>query len=71
MQPKIPIQLPRKEARMKVEERDTEAGIPLLEESPASKEEGASLASAVFNIATTMIGAGIMSIPATFKAYTD
>lgn len=50
-----------------MEERDTEAGIPLLQESPASKEEGASLASAVFNIATTMIGAGIMSIPATFK----
>lgn len=52
-----------------MEERDTEAGIPLLQKSPASKEEGASLASAVFNIATTMIGAGIMSIPATFKVF--
>ena len=50
-----------------MEDGDTEAGIPFLQESPPCKGEGASLASAVFNIATTMIGAGIMSIPATFK----
>ena len=56
---------------MEKEERDTELGIPLLQEiqSPIdiNGEKGASLASAVFNISTTMIGAGIMSIPATFK----
>lgn len=53
---------------MEERERDYEAGIPLLQDSPAAcKGQGASLASAVFNISTTMIGAGIMSIPATFK----
>ncbi|KMT18863.1 hypothetical protein BVRB_2g029670 [Beta vulgaris subsp. vulgaris] len=53
------------------EERDTESGIPLLQDiqSPVdvAPKKGATLASAVFNISTTMIGAGIMSIPATFK----
>uniref|UniRef100_A0A803M424 Amino acid transporter transmembrane domain-containing protein n=1 Tax=Chenopodium quinoa TaxID=63459 RepID=A0A803M424_CHEQI len=54
------------------EERETESRIeiPLLEkldDEEESGEKGASLASAVFNISTTMIGAGIMSIPATFK----
>ncbi|KAL2896968.1 Amino acid transporter AVT6C [Bienertia sinuspersici] len=53
------------------EDIDTEAGIPLLQEIEPpvnfSTKNGASLASAVFNISTTMIGAGIMSIPATFK----
>lgn len=44
--------------------------MPLLGEiqSPADPRlKGASLCSAVFNISTSMIGAGIMSIPATFK----
>ncbi|XP_057537905.1 amino acid transporter AVT6C-like isoform X1 [Amaranthus tricolor] len=56
---------------MDKEERDTEVVIPLLQgiKSPldATERKGASLASAIFNISTTMIGAGIMSIPATFK----
>lgn len=56
------------------EERDSEAGgglgLPLLEDahnSSSSFKKGATLSSAIFNISTTMIGAGIMSIPATFK----
>ncbi|KAH9604603.1 hypothetical protein KSS87_013378 [Heliosperma pusillum] len=55
---------------MKEDEIDSERGrIPLLEEEngSSSTKKGASLSSAVFNISTTMIGAGIMSIPATFK----
>ncbi|GAB4832019.1 hypothetical protein Ancab_006036 [Ancistrocladus abbreviatus] len=55
---------------MKMGQRDQELLNPLLPEirspvDPSSK--GASLSSAVFNISTSMIGAGIMSIPATFK----
>jgi len=54
-----------------VEKIDSEAGgVPLLLDvhSPLdSSFKGASLSSAIFNISTTMIGAGIMSIPATFK----
>lgn len=51
---------------------DSEAGgVPLLQDhvhSPLDPSfKGASLSSAIFNISTTMIGAGIMSIPATFK----
>ncbi|KAL9226791.1 hypothetical protein vseg_002562 [Gypsophila vaccaria] len=63
------------------DEVDTEAGLLLTAATPLlcysdsdaassekkGEEEGASLSSAVFNISTTMIGAGIMSIPATFK----
>ncbi|GMH30527.1 hypothetical protein Nepgr_032370 [Nepenthes gracilis] len=55
---------------MKWGKRDEEAVSPLLPEiqSPVDPgPKGASLSSAVFNISTTMIGAGIMSIPATFK----
>ncbi|KAK9683655.1 hypothetical protein RND81_10G156700 [Saponaria officinalis] len=55
---------------MKMEEIDPEGGrIPLLSviDDDGSSKKGASLSSAVFNISTTMIGAGIMSIPATFK----
>ncbi|PON79076.1 Amino acid transporter, transmembrane domain containing protein [Parasponia andersonii] len=44
---------------------------PLLEDQNKSLEDqrsgGASFSGAVFNISTTMIGAGIMSIPATIK----
>lgn len=35
--------------------------------SSSSSDGGASFSGAVFNISTTMIGAGIMSIPATIK----
>ncbi|GMH30528.1 hypothetical protein Nepgr_032371 [Nepenthes gracilis] len=55
---------------MKSGKRDEEAASPLLPaiQSPVDPSpKGASLSSAVFNISTTMIGAGIMSIPATFK----
>lgn len=38
-----------------------------LEGQNSSSEKGASFSGAVFNISTTMIGAGIMSIPATIK----
>ncbi|KAF4369188.1 amino acid transporter AVT6C [Cannabis sativa] len=40
---------------------------PLLEDQNPISEGGASFSGAVFNISTTMIGAGIMSIPATIK----
>ncbi|XP_021824814.1 amino acid transporter AVT6D-like isoform X2 [Prunus avium] len=36
-------------------------------QNSSSSEKGASFSGAVFNISTTMIGAGIMSIPATIK----
>lgn len=54
--------------------QEEEGGVaaPLLQESRSSMEGqnsklGASFCGAVFNISTTMIGAGIMSIPATIK----
>ncbi|KAJ4836731.1 Amino acid transporter avt6c [Turnera subulata] len=42
---------------------------PLLPDNHKTeeKEKGASLSGAVFNVSTSIIGAGIMSIPATFK----
>ncbi|KAL8154307.1 hypothetical protein V2J09_012067 [Rumex salicifolius] len=51
-------------------EENVEVIVPLLPEIQSiadPKPKGASLSSAVFNISTSMIGAGIMSIPATFK----
>ncbi|XP_028782288.1 amino acid transporter AVT6C [Neltuma alba] len=56
---------------MKVEPDNTGDNVPLLvdtETSPAdANSQDASIPGAVFNISTTMIGAGIMSIPATMK----
>lgn len=44
--------------------RVTGAHVPLLDSTP---EKRASIPGAVFNVSTSIIGAGIMSIPATFK----
>ncbi|GAV62463.1 Aa_trans domain-containing protein [Cephalotus follicularis] len=55
----------------KLNRNDAEMLAPLLHESKLLGNEptkdGASISSAVFNISTSMIGAGIMSIPATIK----
>ncbi|XP_071722868.1 amino acid transporter AVT6C-like [Rutidosis leptorrhynchoides] len=45
----------------------TGAHIPLLPEKKSEKPKPASLSGAVFNVSTSIIGAGIMSIPATIK----
>ncbi|KAL8520325.1 hypothetical protein ACS0TY_011030 [Phlomoides rotata] len=58
---------------MKVENRESGAHAPLLpaveriNDGVRTDEEGASISGAIFNITTGMVGAGIMSIPATFK----
>ncbi|XP_058184649.1 amino acid transporter AVT6B-like [Rhododendron vialii] len=56
---------------MKPENPDAESAAPLLPElrSPETQcpSGGALVSGAVFNVSTSMIGAGIMSIPATFK----
>lgn len=56
---------------MKPENPDAQSAAPLLPElrSPETQcpSGGASVSGAVFNVSTSMIGAGIMSIPATFK----
>ncbi|XP_058182981.1 amino acid transporter AVT6C-like isoform X2 [Rhododendron vialii] len=56
---------------MKSENPDAQSAAPLLPEllSPETQcpRGGASVSGAVFNVSTSMIGAGIMSIPATFK----
>ncbi|CAA0808006.1 Transmembrane amino acid transporter family protein [Striga hermonthica] len=54
---------------MKREKQDSGVVAPLLPEfhSAVDKQSGASISGAVFNISTGMVGAGIMSIPATFK----
>ncbi|KAI8540180.1 hypothetical protein RHMOL_Rhmol09G0241900 [Rhododendron molle] len=56
---------------MKPENPDAQSAAPLLPEirSPETQcpRGGASVSGAVFNVSTGMIGAGIMSIPATFK----
>ncbi|KAL0303935.1 UNVERIFIED_CONTAM: Amino acid transporter AVT6C [Sesamum radiatum] len=56
---------------MKLENQDRGAHAPLLPEVRPSDDkrqyEGASISGAIFNISTGMVGAGIMSIPATFK----
>lgn len=53
------------------QERDGGASVPLLPEVVQSDgvgiSQGASISSAIFNVSTSMVGAGIMSIPATFK----
>ncbi|KAL1336733.1 hypothetical protein HN51_031132 [Arachis hypogaea] len=41
--------------------------VPLLPESTGSSTQPASVSGAVFNVATTIVGAGIMSIPAILK----
>jgi hypothetical protein len=45
----------------------TGANIPLLSGSKVSSEPAATVSGAVFNVATSIIGAGIMSLPATLK----
>lgn len=56
---------------MKVDSDIPGASVPLLPDIEKSPEEpnsqDGSVLGAVFNISTTMIGAGIMSIPATMK----
>ncbi|XP_050209229.1 amino acid transporter AVT6C-like isoform X2 [Mercurialis annua] len=55
---------------MRNTKNDTGELVPLLSDIESSKnvkENGASFFGAVLNISTTMIGAGIMSIPATIK----
>ncbi|KAK2431059.1 Amino acid transporter avt6c [Trifolium repens] len=45
----------------------TGANLPLLPGSKVSSEPAATVSGAVFNVATSIIGAGIMSLPATLK----
>ncbi|KAL3834782.1 hypothetical protein ACJIZ3_009518 [Penstemon smallii] len=56
---------------MKSEKQDIGVDAPLLPEiqpiDGRQSNEGASVSGAIFNISTGMVGAGIMSIPATFK----
>ncbi|KAL7147711.1 hypothetical protein ABFS83_06G125400 [Erythranthe nasuta] len=57
---------------MKVEKQGSGVDAPLLPElqpinDDSRSDEGASISGAIFNISTGMVGAGIMSIPATFK----
>ncbi|XP_010256978.1 PREDICTED: probable sodium-coupled neutral amino acid transporter 6 isoform X1 [Nelumbo nucifera] len=55
--------------KMKWGNKDVETAVPLLPEfvSERNNFEGASVSGAVFNVSTTIVGAGIMSIPATMK----
>uniref|UniRef100_K3Y275 Amino acid transporter transmembrane domain-containing protein n=1 Tax=Setaria italica TaxID=4555 RepID=K3Y275_SETIT len=41
--------------------------LPLIGDGPAGPPEGSSVTAAVFNLATSIIGAGIMALPATMK----
>ncbi|WVZ79225.1 hypothetical protein U9M48_026829 [Paspalum notatum var. saurae] len=41
--------------------------LPLIGDGPAGPPEGSSVPDAVFNLATSIIGAGIMALPATMK----
>lgn len=54
---------------MKQDQQDAKMDTPLLEDvlENQNSSQGASISGAVFNITTTMIGAGIMSIPAAIK----
>lgn len=54
---------------MKQDQQDAKMDTPLLEDvlENQNSSQGASISGAVFNISTTMIGAGIMSIPAAIK----
>ncbi|VFQ63435.1 unnamed protein product [Cuscuta campestris] len=51
---------------MKSESQVEEAEAPLLS-SAGRRTEGGSISGAIFNVSTGMVGAGIMSVPATFK----
>lgn len=56
--------------KMRSEIKEAGASAPLLPDVQFAGDEvsdGASISSAIFNVSTSMIGAGIMSIPATFK----
>ncbi|XP_027110676.2 amino acid transporter AVT6C isoform X2 [Coffea arabica] len=46
---------------------DAGARVPLLPDLDSPPEKGPSIPGAVFNVSTSIIGAGIMSIPATLK----
>ncbi|KAF8402541.1 hypothetical protein HHK36_010626 [Tetracentron sinense] len=61
--------LQRKRLQMKPAKKDAGIVLPLLSESPEGEKnsDDASVSGAVFNVSTTIIGAGIMSIPATLK----
>ncbi|KAL0003464.1 hypothetical protein SO802_017245 [Lithocarpus litseifolius] len=54
---------------MEQDQQDARMDTPLLENvlENQNSSQGASISGAVFNISTTMIGAGIMSIPAAIK----
>lgn len=55
---------------MKLENQESGIHAPLLpsiNDEIRADEEGASISGAIFNMTTGMVGAGIMSIPATFK----
>ena len=41
--------------------------LPLIGDGPAGPPEGSTVPAAVFNLATSIIGAGIMALPATMK----
>jgi amino acid permease len=41
--------------------------LPLIGDGPAEPPEGSGVSAAVFNLATSIIGAGIMALPATMK----
>ncbi|GJM97874.1 hypothetical protein PR202_ga14834 [Eleusine coracana subsp. coracana] len=41
--------------------------LPLIGDGPAGPPEGSGVSAAVFNLATSIIGAGIMALPATMK----
>ncbi|XP_027104228.1 amino acid transporter AVT6C isoform X1 [Coffea arabica] len=61
-----------KQQQQQQQQRDAGASVPLLPEVAVQSDgvgisEGASMYSAIFNVSTSMVGAGIMSIPATFK----
>ncbi|KMT18864.1 hypothetical protein BVRB_2g029680 [Beta vulgaris subsp. vulgaris] len=45
----------------------SDAGVPLLPTRIKKNEGEASISGAVFNVSTTIVGAGIMSVPATLK----
>ncbi|KAM7499422.1 hypothetical protein LguiA_023836 [Lonicera macranthoides] len=52
---------------MSRETKDTEVHVPLLPELDLPAEKRSSVSGAVFNVSTSIVGAGIMSIPATLK----
>ncbi|CAM8959651.1 unnamed protein product [Rhodiola kirilowii] len=52
---------------MTIVEKNGDKGVPLLLRNPLENTKGASFSGSVFNLSCTIIGAGIMSLPATFK----